>query len=46
VEVENTNMRKFKVQEVKDDLWEMLNYLPNAIWWVGMFIIGYVVGSW
>tara|TARA_R100001594_G_scaffold69492_1_gene103817 strand:+ start:77 stop:196 length:120 start_codon:yes stop_codon:yes gene_type:complete len=39
-------MRKFKVQEVKEGLWEMLECLPDFIWYIGMFALGFVVGAW
>jgi hypothetical protein len=37
---------KLKIEEVKDDFWDMLKYLPPVIWYVGMFSLGYVVGTW
>tara|TARA_R110002020_G_scaffold156939_2_gene339180 strand:+ start:39 stop:158 length:120 start_codon:yes stop_codon:yes gene_type:complete len=39
-------MRKFKVQEVKDGLWEIFEYLPNFVWYIGIFILGYIIGAW
>ena len=37
---------KFTMEEVKDDFWDMLRYIPNIIWYGGMLLLGFVIGSW
>tara|TARA_R100001082_G_scaffold14275_2_gene7326 strand:+ start:2919 stop:3047 length:129 start_codon:yes stop_codon:yes gene_type:complete len=40
------NKHKFTMEEVKDDFWDMLKYMPPIIWYAGMFILGFIIGSW
>ena len=35
-----------KLTEVKDDLLDLLESLPHIIWYVGCFIVGFIVGAW
>ena len=35
-----------KFDEIKDNALDLLEALPNIIWYAGFFFIGFVVGSW
>ena len=35
-----------KFDEIKDNDLDLLEALPNIIWYAGCFILGLVVGSW
>ena len=35
-----------KFDDLKDLFWDIVESLPNVIWYAGFFILGLVVGSW
>jgi hypothetical protein len=35
-----------KLTEIKDNALDLLESLPNIIWYVGMFVFGLIVGGW
>ena len=35
-----------KLTEIKDNALDLLEALPNIIWYVGMFVFGLIVGGW
>ena len=44
--LENKRRNKMKFDEIKDNALDLLEALPNIIWYAGFFILGFVVGSW
>tara|TARA_R110000765_G_scaffold349938_1_gene440016 strand:+ start:137 stop:271 length:135 start_codon:yes stop_codon:yes gene_type:complete len=44
--LENKRRNKMKFDEIKDNVLDLLEALPNIIWYAGLFILGFVVGSW
>ena len=44
--LENKRSNKMKFDEIKDNALDLLEALPNIIWYAGWFVIGFVVGSW
>ena len=44
--LENKRSNKMKFDEIKDNALDLLEALPNIIWYAGFFILGLVVGSW
>ena len=35
-----------KFDDIKDLFWDIVESLPNVIWYAGFFILGLVIGSW
>jgi hypothetical protein len=35
-----------KFHEIKDNALDLLESLPNIIWYVGCFVLGLIVGGW
>ena len=44
--LENKRSNKMKFDEIKDNALDLLEALPNVIWYAGFFILGFVFGSW
>ena len=44
--LENKRSNKMKFDEIKDNALDLLEALPNIIWYAGFFILGFVIGSW
>ena len=31
---------------IKDTFWDIVESLPNVVWYAGCFVLGLIVGSW
>ena len=35
-----------KLTEMKDKVLDLMESIPNIVWYVGMFVLGLIVGGW
>ena len=35
-----------KLTEIKDTILDILESLPKVIWYIGGFILGFIIGAW
>jgi hypothetical protein len=44
--LENKRSNKMNWNSIKDTLLDILESLPNVVWYAGCFIGGFIAGSW